>query len=117
MVYPFLTLDDNTEIVHSDVRPDGTVKVYMERPDAQLGFRHLHSAQLHLGGHCRLCPGGNRPLSGSDRIHRPSDSGILPNYSRIPEHTLRNIMKIIEARSEEIIQKWKSFFGEARFYC
>lgn len=40
MMYPFLTLDDNTEIVHSDMRPDGTVKVYLERPDAQLGFRH-----------------------------------------------------------------------------
>ena len=39
-MYPFLTLDDNTEIVHSDMRPDGTVKVYLERPDAQLGFRH-----------------------------------------------------------------------------
>ena len=22
------------------MRPDGTVKVYLERPDAQLGFRH-----------------------------------------------------------------------------
>lgn len=40
MMYPFLTLDDNTEIVHSDMRPDGTVKVYLERPDARLGFRH-----------------------------------------------------------------------------
>ena len=40
MMYPFLTLDDNTEIVHSDMRPDGTVKVYLERPDARLGLRH-----------------------------------------------------------------------------
>ena len=40
MMYPFLTLDDNTEIVHSEMRPDGTVKVYLERPDAELGFRH-----------------------------------------------------------------------------
>lgn len=40
MMYPFMTLDDNTEIVHSEMRPNGTVKVYMERPDAQLGFRH-----------------------------------------------------------------------------
>ena len=36
MMYPFLTLDDNTEIVHSEMRPDGTVKVYLERPDAEL---------------------------------------------------------------------------------
>ena len=27
MMYPFLTLDDETEITHSDVLPDGTVKV------------------------------------------------------------------------------------------
>ena len=38
MMYPFLTLDDQTEIVHSDLKPDGTVKVYMERSDAALGF-------------------------------------------------------------------------------
>lgn len=24
MMYPFLTLDDSTEIVHSDMRPDNT---------------------------------------------------------------------------------------------
>ena len=40
MMYPFLTLDDNTEIVHSEMRPDGTVKVYFEQPDAEMGFRH-----------------------------------------------------------------------------
>ena len=40
MMYPFLTLDDETEIVHSEMRPDGTVKVYMERPDEKDGFQH-----------------------------------------------------------------------------
>ena len=40
MMYPFLTLDDETEIVHSELKPNGEVKVYMERPDAELGFRH-----------------------------------------------------------------------------
>ena len=34
-MYPFLTLDDNTEIVHSEMRSDGTVKVYIEKPDAK----------------------------------------------------------------------------------
>lgn len=28
-----LTLDDNTEIVHSEMRNDGTVKVYLEAND------------------------------------------------------------------------------------
>ncbi len=33
MMYPFLTLNDNTEIVHSEMKPDGHVKVYVEKPD------------------------------------------------------------------------------------
>ncbi len=40
MVYPFMTLNDNTEIVHSEYGTDGRVKVYMETPDAVLGFKH-----------------------------------------------------------------------------
>ena len=39
-MYPFLTLDDNTEIVHSEMRSDGTVKVYIEQPDAKDCFHH-----------------------------------------------------------------------------
>ena len=33
MMYPFLTLDDKAEIVHSEMKPDGQVKVYVEKPD------------------------------------------------------------------------------------
>ena len=33
MMYSFLTLDDSTEIVHSEIQPDNTVKVYVEKPD------------------------------------------------------------------------------------
>lgn len=40
MMYPFLTLDDGTEIVHSDMHPDGSVTVYMERPSEELCFCH-----------------------------------------------------------------------------
>lgn len=40
MIYPFMKLNDKTEIVHSEMKPDGTVKVYMERPDAKDGFHH-----------------------------------------------------------------------------
>lgn len=42
---------------------------------------------------------------------------LCHNNSKIPEHTLRNIMRILEARSDEIIRKWKDFFGEIRYYC
>ena len=36
MMYPFMTLDDSAEIVHSEMRPDGTVKVYVEKPDEKI---------------------------------------------------------------------------------
>lgn len=40
MMYPFLTLNDGTEIVHSDMAEDGRVKVYIEKPDEKYCFRH-----------------------------------------------------------------------------
>lgn len=40
MMYPFLTLDDSTEIVHSEMQPDSTVKVYIEKPDEKDCFHH-----------------------------------------------------------------------------
>ncbi len=40
MMYPFMTLNDKTEIVHSEMKPDGSVKVYMETPDEKLCFKH-----------------------------------------------------------------------------
>ncbi len=40
MMYPFLTLDDKTEIVHSEMLPDERVKVYLEKPDAKDCFHY-----------------------------------------------------------------------------
>lgn len=40
MMYPFMTLDDNTEIVHSEMLDDNRVKVYVEKPDPKDGFHH-----------------------------------------------------------------------------
>lgn len=39
MKYPYVTLHDNTEITHSDVLPDQSVKVYIETP-VHGGFHH-----------------------------------------------------------------------------
>ena len=39
------------------------------------------------------------------------------NNSEIQSRVLRNIMRIIEARSEEVIKKWSDFFGDAAYYC
>lgn len=40
MMYPFMTLNDDTEITHSEMKPDGTVKVYIETPDNTGGFHN-----------------------------------------------------------------------------
>ena len=48
MMYPFMTLDDGTEIVHSEKLGDGRVRVYMERPDAKDCF---HRATCYLPGY------------------------------------------------------------------
>ena len=39
------------------------------------------------------------------------------NNSKIPEKILRNIMRIIEARSDDVVKKWVDFFGEVDYYC
>ena len=39
MMYPFMTLNDETEIVHSEMK-DGIVKVYIETPDEKFCFKH-----------------------------------------------------------------------------
>ena len=40
MMYPFLTLADETEITYSEMKSDGTVKVYIETPDENDGFHN-----------------------------------------------------------------------------
>ena len=45
MMDPYLTLNDDTEITHSEMQEDGTVKVYIETPDDNGGF---HSAVCWL---------------------------------------------------------------------
>ncbi len=44
MMYPIMTLNDNTEITHSEMKPDGKVKVYIEKP----AFGGFHSAVCWL---------------------------------------------------------------------
>ncbi len=48
MMYPFITLNDDTEITHSEMKDDGSVKVYIETPDISDGF---HSAVCWLPGY------------------------------------------------------------------
>ena len=42
---------------------------------------------------------------------------LCNNNSKIPNHVLNNILKILEARSSEIVEKWIKFFGQISYYC
>ena len=42
---------------------------------------------------------------------------LCNNNSRIPEKVLRNLIKVVEANSKEIIDAWLEHFGELRYYC
>ncbi len=59
------------------------------------------------------------PTSNATKIWITSAGGcyVCNNNSRIPERTLRNITAILEARSGEIIAKWRNYFGQTKFYC
>ena len=67
---------------------------------------HVHVAQ-------------GKPQANGTKIWITSSGKCLVenNNSQIPERVLRNIVRIIQARSNEIIEKWIGFFGEARYYC
>ena len=42
---------------------------------------------------------------------------LCHNKSKIQDKTLKNIMEIIEARNQDVIDKWTAFFGETVYYC
>lgn len=50
-------------------------------------------------------------------ITRAGKCLVCHNRSQIPGHVLRNICRIVEARSSEVVGKWYARFGEARFFC
>lgn len=41
---------------------------------------------------------------------------LCNNNSRIPQKELRNLLRIIEANSNTIINKWYSHFGQIQYY-
>ena len=59
------------------------------------------------------------PTANGTKIWLPKAGKFLlcNNASKIPERVLRNIMRVIEARSSEVVEKWIAFFGEASYYC
>lgn len=50
-------------------------------------------------------------------ITRAGKCYLCNNSSKIPERVLRNMMKIIEARSGEVVEKWLAYFGSISYFC
>ena len=42
---------------------------------------------------------------------------LCNNNSHIPQVALNNILRMIEARSKEVVEKWYDYFGEIKYYC
>lgn len=42
---------------------------------------------------------------------------LCHNNSKIKQKTLRNIMRMIEARSDYVIKMWIQYFEKVDFYC
>lgn len=42
---------------------------------------------------------------------------LANNNSKIPEATLRKLIKVIEANADEVCQKWISYFETISYYC
>lgn len=57
MMYPFMTLEDNTEIVHSEQLENGEVKVYVETPNEKDCFHnmtcYLPSYRVEINGYSK----------------------------------------------------------------
>lgn len=67
--------------------------------------------------HVHVCQGVPSANATKIWITRAGKCYLCRNNSNIPERTLRNIMKIIEARSSEIREKWIAYFGEIDYFC
>ena len=50
-------------------------------------------------------------------ITRSGKTVLSNNSAQIPTRILRSIMRMIEANSSEIIEKWIEQFGEISYFC
>ena len=42
---------------------------------------------------------------------------LCNNNAKIPAPVLRNFLRIIEANSDNIVEKWLAHFGEIHYFC
>lgn len=67
--------------------------------------------------HVHVAEGKARPNATKLWLTSAGKVLLCNNNSMIPEKILRNIIRLIEANSKEIIEKWIEHFGDIRFFC
>ena len=67
--------------------------------------------------HVHVSQGSPRANATKILITRAGKCYLCHNNSHIPERVLKNIMSIIEARSQSVVNKWKDYFGQVRYFC
>lgn len=67
--------------------------------------------------HVHVCEGTPQSNATKIWITRAGKCLLCHNRSQINERVLRNIMDVIEARSGEVLEKWRDHFRQTEFYC
>ena len=67
--------------------------------------------------HVHVAEGSPIPNATKIWITKKGKCYLCNNNSHIPKKVLNNIMRIIEARSSEVTQKWYDFFGKIDYFC
>lgn len=50
-------------------------------------------------------------------ITRAGKCLVAHNNSGLNAKVLRNVVRIVEARSDEVVEKWTAFFGGIEYHC
>jgi hypothetical protein len=67
--------------------------------------------------HVHISQGNPSANSTKVWITKSGNCLLCNNNSKIPSKVLKNIMRIIEARSGEIKEKWYAYFGSISYFC
>lgn len=67
--------------------------------------------------HVHITEGKPKPNATKVWITSSGKALLCNNASFIPQKELRNFIRVIEANSNLIMNKWYSTFGEIKYYC
>ena len=67
--------------------------------------------------HVHIAEGKPVPNATKIWITKDGNCSLANNNSKIPSVVLNKLMRVIEARSFEIINKWELYFNTVDFYC